>query len=63
MIDVDVEFVHETDMAVLVVNICDEKVWVPKSQINNNFASEFNEKGDTINIEIEQWLAEEKELV
>jgi len=43
----------ETQMAVLVTNLNDEKVWLPKSQI------EIHE--DTI--EMPTWLAEDKELI
>lgn len=44
---------HETELAVLVTNLEDEKVWLPKSQIEI----------DGGYIEVPDWLAEDKELI
>lgn len=44
---------HETELAVLVTNLEDEKVWLPKSQIEIDGAY----------IEVPEWLAESKELI
>lgn len=43
----------ETEMAVMVTNLNDEKVWLPRSQI------EIHGR----HIEIPTWLAESKELI
>lgn len=43
----------ETQLAVLVTNLEDEKVWLPKSQIEIN--------GD--HLEVPEWLATDKELI
>ncbi len=46
---------HETDKAVMVQNLNDEKVWLPKSAI------EIDE--DDKEIQLPEWLAVDKELV
>ena len=50
-LDLDIE--GETQMAVLVKNLNDEKVWLPKSQIEIHGSK----------IEMPTWLAENKELI
>jgi hypothetical protein len=60
MIDVeDLEFLHETDSAILVE--CDgEEVWLPLSQIEWDGDAE---RGDTITVSMPEWLAEDKGLI
>lgn len=54
-------YVHETDMAYL-LQFDDEKVWIPKSQIDD-LDETTNSGGDRIfQIIIPQWLALEKGL-
>lgn len=55
------EFVTETDGAILVED-GDGKYWLPKSQIDYDSGPEY-EKGDEIEIDIPEWLAEEKGLI
>ncbi len=60
MIDVeDLEFLHETDSAILVEFDGDE-VWIPLSQIEWGMDAE---KGDTITVSMPEWLAEAKGLI
>lgn len=46
---------HETDKAVMVTNLKDEKVWLPKSAIEIDEADK--------EIQLPEWLAVDKELV
>lgn len=48
----------ETDLAIL-VDVNDEKVWLPKSKIEYD---DFD-IGEEIEIEIPEWLADEKGLI
>jgi len=59
MHEFEVEFKHETDLAVLVVYQGDE-IWLPKSQIEGLIPAE---EGDEIKISIPEWIAEEKEML
>ncbi len=62
LVDIEVELVHETDMAWLVRNIEDDPeaydpVWIPKSR------GELSINDDTLTLTIPESLAIEKELV
>ncbi len=60
MIEVeDLEFLHETDSAIL-VEYDGEEVWLPLSQIEWDGDAE---KGDSITVTMPEWLAEEKGLI
>ncbi len=54
-----VEFVRETDLAVL-VGYEDDEIWLPKSQIE--WVGDA-EEGDELRIQVPEWLAEEKEMM
>ena len=70
-------FIHETDLAILFVpDDCvkfdhrdnpiweeEDTIWLPKSQISYGEKLNGYERGDTIMIEMPEWLAEEKELI
>jgi hypothetical protein len=58
-IDIAVTIEHETDMALLVYD-GDTKTWVPKSQIQYD---EDAQVGDTIDIEMPEWLAMDKGFI
>lgn len=49
---------YETEKAILVLNLKDKEVWIPKSQIEVD-----HETGDVVDIQIPEWLAIEKELI
>ena len=51
-VKLDLEIHAETELAVLVENLEEEKVWLPKSQIEIDGV-----------IEVPTWLAENKELI
>ncbi len=53
-----VEFICETEKAIYVL-YDGEKFWLPKSQIKWIGAAE---EGDELEVEIPNWLAEEKEM-
>ena len=54
----EVEFIRETDAAILVLFDFDE-IWLPKSQIEWPGGAE---EGDEIEVHVPEWLAEEKEM-
>ncbi len=56
----DAEFISETDLAIL-VDIDGDEVWLPKSQIEMSDGS--LDAGDLIEIDVPDWLAEEKGLL
>ena len=59
VIEVD-RIVHETDSAFLLL-IDDEKVWIPKSQVED---PDSYSKGDCdLTMNVTEWIAKEKELV
>jgi len=57
-------FVHVTDDAVL-IQIDKERVWIPRSQIDedDNAVLVDHDRGDEIEIKIKEWIAVEKGLV
>lgn len=61
-IEVAVEIMGETDKALLVSDTGDrdDAVWIPKSQIEYPDGSK---RGDTVTIEMPEWLAEDKGLI
>jgi hypothetical protein len=61
--EVSVEFLRETDKAILVTDTGDpsDAVWLPKSQIE--VQEEDPERGDTITVTLPEWLAEDKGLI
>jgi len=56
----DVECIHETDDAILVVIEGDE-YWIPQSQIDDD--SEVWKNGDEGTLVITEWIAEKKGLI
>lgn len=58
-VDLDVELIKETDGAILITDGFFE-VWILKSQI---VWDEYAQEGDTIEINIPEWLAEQKGLI
>ncbi len=60
---VEVEVRIETDMAYMFYSaVAEGDVWIPKSMILDYSEAEF-EIGDTIEIDIPEWIAIDKELV
>lgn len=59
IIEIDVETTAFTELAIQVLDLNDNPVWIPRSQIDD-FTGEDN---DPETIFITQWLAEEKGLV
>lgn len=59
---VTVTILVETDEAYLVDSGVGENAWVPKSQIED-YSEESFESGDTIEVEIPEWLAIEKDMI
>jgi len=65
-------FIFETDAAILIVPLdsCDsnmnyrddDKIWLPKSQISFDTNTDYSQ-GDLIDVEIPDWLAENKGLI
>lgn len=53
IIDVEIDIKHETEKAILVTNLKDEDIWIPKSQV------EIYDEGITL----PEWLAIRKELI
>ena len=61
-VTVSVEFVTHTAGAVLVKDAGNE-IWIPKSQIQNDDDDwDSFELGDIVDIDIPEWLAEDKGL-
>ncbi len=56
-ITLELDVYHETNDAYMVHNLKDERVWLPKSQV------EFHEEGLSTEFEMPMWLAEDKDLV
>ena len=52
----DCTYVSETDRAVL-VNVEDEEIWLPKSQVDD--LGDNNERGDELTLSIPEWLADQ----
>lgn len=59
IVEVTVEVRHETQKAVLVKNLKNLEVWLPKSQIE----LEYDEVKKVHIIQLPEWLANEKELI
>jgi hypothetical protein len=62
IVEIDVELIAVTDMAVFVDEGKEDPVWIPKSQTQNEDIDEM-QIGDTFTLEIPEWLALEKELI
>lgn len=60
LVDLDVEFLAETDAAVKVRDADGREAWLPKSQIEWPGSAKLHE---VIEVTVPQWLAEEKDLV
>jgi hypothetical protein len=60
IVDIDVQKLHETEMAVLVtVDTSDNGVWLPKSQIEIEPCS----VGGLFTVTLPEWLAQTKGLI
>lgn len=55
--EIQADFIRETDSAILIVGSDGEDVWLPKSQLKDLYVDYTNE---TVLFDIPQWLAEEK---
>ena len=58
IVEIECEFKHETENAVLVL-FEGEKTWFPKSQLFE-FESFSHGRGDNITLNITEWIAEQK---
>ncbi len=59
-IEIYMEIHHETDKAFLVSEDGENKVWLPKSQVETD---QDCGSGDSVVFRIPEWLAFEKELI
>lgn len=59
--EVAVEFVHQTDSAVLVKD-GDSKVWIPKSLIEEE-VDEALEEGNMVELSVKEWFAEKQGMI
>lgn len=58
IIEVSCQKKHETDKAILVTNLKNKDVWLPKSQIE----IDSDQKG-IVELQLPEWLVVEKELI
>lgn len=58
IIEISCQKKHETEKAILVVNLKDKDVWLPKSQIE----IDSDEKG-IVELQMPEWLALDKGLI
>lgn len=58
IIEVSCQKKHETEKAILVVNLKGKEVWLPKSQIE----IDSDNKG-IVELQMPEWLAVDKELI
>lgn len=58
IIEISCQKKHETEKAILVVNLKNKDVWLPKSQIEID-----SEAKGVIELQMPEWLAVEKELI
>jgi hypothetical protein len=61
-VEIEVEYVHQTENALRVSDGTNDSIWLPKSQIEYDEDIELT-KGKMISVTMPDWLAEEKELV
>jgi hypothetical protein len=61
IIELKIQIEHFTNKAILVKNLNDNKVWIPKSQIELD--DEELSIGQIQEIQIPEWIAVDKELV
>lgn len=62
IVTVSVEFLHHTELAVLVKD-GDSEIWLPKSQIEDEEDWDILEREDPIEVSIPEWLAWDKGLI
>lgn len=64
LIDVCAEVIAETDKAFFMTDSGDKDdgVWIPKSIIEN-LKPKNPDRGDTVEFELPEWLAKDKELI
>lgn len=58
-IELEVEAIQSTDLAIRILDLKENPVWIPKSQISDYVGEENNPE----TIFITEWLAEEKGLI
>lgn len=58
IIEISCQKKYETEKAILVVNLKNKDVWLPKSQIEID-----SEAKGVVELQIPEWLAVEKELI
>lgn len=70
LVELDVEYRHATQFAILLTNGEDvndkstyREYWIPKKFIENWDDNFIPQVGEGISIEIPQWLAEEKDML
>ncbi len=61
IIDISAQFVHQTEKGFCVKNLKDKPTWLPKSQIE--IEGENHMSGDSVQFQIPEWLAIDKELI
>jgi hypothetical protein len=60
-VEIEAEYIHETDLALL-INDGDQEVWLPKSQIKYDYVQGSDSLLEII-VTMPEWLAIEKELI
>lgn len=60
-IELSVEFVHETEKAVL-VDDAGSKVWIPKSLLDG-WEDNARERGDVVEVSVPEWFAEKEGMI
>lgn len=58
IVEVSCQKKHETERAILVLNLKEKNVWLPKSQVQID-----DQKNGMIDLQMPEWLAVEAELV
>ena len=53
---------QETDLAILVDHGTEDNEWIPKSQVSDQSEDPY-QVGDSLEIEIPEWLALEKDMI
>lgn len=61
-VEIEAEYVHETDNAVLVDIGNEDSQWVPKSLLTD-FQGYTHAEGDMIEIYVEEWFAKKNDMI
>lgn len=64
-VELELEYIYQTTQAVLVKDLDDEEVWLPKSLIEERLEIDWEslEKGNILEVTIPMWLANSAGLI